>query len=244
MSTATIDVSVVVPVMNEEDNIVPLLEETAAALEGENLEIIFVDDCSKDRTAELLVEAKARFPMLRVLRHDVNCGQSSAIRTGILAARGAVVAVMDGDGQNDPADFPALLAAYRDPAATDTLAMVQGHRQKRQDNSGKKFASRFGNSIRQSLIRDRAPDAGCGIKVFSREVFLRLPYFDHMHRYMAALFLREGFEVAFVPVHHRPREHGASKYGIFDRAWVSIADLFGVMWLQRRGRLPKDVRED
>ena len=240
----TIEVSVVVPVMNEEDNILPLLDETVSALKDENLEVIFVDDCSTDKTRDLLVEAKAKYPMLRILRHNNNCGQSSSIRTGILAARGEVIAVMDGDGQNDPADFPALLAAYRDPSAPENLRMVQGHRQKRQDTSNKKFASRVGNGIRQKLIRDRAPDAGCGIKVFSREIFLRLPYFDHMHRYMAALFLREGCEVHFVPVRHRARVHGTSKYGILDRLWVSISDLFGVMWLQRRGRMPTSVDEN
>lgn len=240
----TIEVSVVVPVMNEEDNILPLLDETVTSLKDENLEVIFVDDCSTDKTHELLVEAKAKYPMLRILRHNNNCGQSSSIRTGILAAHGEVVAVMDGDGQNDPADFPALLAAYRDPGAPENLRMVQGHRQKRQDTSNKKLASRLGNGIRQKLIRDRAPDAGCGIKVFSREIFLRLPYFDHMHRYMAALFLREGCEVHFVPVSHRARAHGTSKYGILDRLWVSISDIFGVMWLQRRGRLPTSVDEN
>jgi dolichol-phosphate mannosyltransferase len=239
----SIDVSVVVPVMNEEDNILPLLRETIEALGGESFEVIIVDDCSSDKTHECLVGAKADNPVLRVLRHDVNCGQSSSIRTGILAARGDVIAVMDGDGQNNPADFPALLAAYRDPSAPDNLRLVQGHRQKRKDTGPKKLASKLGNGIRQKLIKDRAPDAGCGIKVFSRETFLRLPYFDHMHRYMAALVLREGAEVQFVPVSHRAREHGVSKYGILDRLWVSIRDLMGVMWLQNRGRMPGDVTE-
>lgn len=239
----SIDVSVVVPVMNEEGNIIPLIRETVAALEGESFEVVVVDDCSTDKTWEMLLEAKAEFPMLRCLGHENNCGQSSSIRTGILAAHGEIIAVMDGDGQNDPADFPALLAAYRSPAALETLRFVQGHRQNRKDTASKKVASKIGNGIRQRLIKDRAPDTGCGIKVFSREIFLRLPYFDHMHRYMAALFLREGYEVDFVPVHHRPRVHGASKYGNLDRALVSIRDLMGVMWLQRRGRLPRSVSE-
>jgi glycosyltransferase involved in cell wall biosynthesis len=239
----SIEVSVVVPVMNEEENILPLLRETVDALKDESLEVIFVDDASTDATHGLLVGAKTEFSMLRVLRHDINCGQSSSIRTGILAATGQIIAVMDGDGQNDPADFPALLSTYRATSATTSLKMVQGHRQKRQDSSGKKFASRVGNGIRQKLIRDRSPDTGCGIKVFSREVFLKLPYFDHMHRYMAGFILREGYEVDFVPVNHRARVHGSSKYGILDRLWVSISDLFGVMWLQRRGRLPGDVSE-
>lgn len=239
----SIDVSVVVPVMNEEDNIIPLIRETVAALNGESFEVVIVDDCSTDKTWEILVAAKAEFPMLRCLAHENNCGQSSSIRTGILAAHGEIIAVMDGDGQNDPADFPALLAAYRDPAAPEPLRFVQGHRQNRKDTASKKIASKIGNGIRQRLIKDRAPDTGCGIKVFSREIFLRLPYFDHMHRYMSALILREGYEVAFVPVHHRPRVHGASKYGNLDRALVSIRDLLGVMWLQRRGRLPRSVTE-
>ncbi len=239
----SIDVSVVVPVMNEEGNIGPLIRETVAALEGESFEVVVVDDASTDGTWDLLDTAGTEFPMLRCLKHDVNCGQSSSIRTGILAARGDIIAVMDGDGQNDPADFPALLAAYRDPSAPGTLRFVQGHRQKRKDTVSKKIASKVGNTIRQWLIRDGAPDTGCGIKVFSREVFLSLPYFDHMHRFMAALILREGYAVEFVPVNHRARVHGRSKYGNFGRALVSIGDLAGVMWLQRRGRLPRPVIE-
>lgn len=239
----SIDVSVVVPVMNEEDNIIPLIRETVAALEGESFEVVIVDDCSTDATWDLLARAKAEFAELRCLKHDINCGQSSSIRTGIAAARGGIIAVMDGDGQNDPADFPALLARYRDPTTPQNLAMVQGHRQKRKDTVSKKLASKLGNGIRQWLIRDGAPDTGCGIKVFSRDVFVRLPYFDHMHRYMAALVLREGFQVDFVPVNHRARAHGQSKYGNFDRALVSIRDLMGVMWLQRRARLPGSVEE-
>lgn len=240
----SIDISVVVPVMNEEENIIPLIRETVEALGDENFEVVIVDDCSTDGTWDLLVKAKAEFATLRCLRHDVNCGQSSSIRTGILAARGDIVAIMDGDGQNDPADFPALLARYRDPSADETLRFVQGHRQKRKDTLSKKMASKFGNAVRQGLIRDGAPDTGCGIKVFSREVFLRLPYFDHMHRFMAALILREGYAVAFVPVNHRPRIHGQSKYGNLGRALVSVRDLVGVMWLQRRGRLPRSVLEE
>lgn len=238
-----IDISVVVPVMNEAGNIIPLIRETVAALQGESFEVLVVDDASTDGTWDLLGTAGAEFPMLRCLKHDVNCGQSSSIRTGILAARGGIIAVMDGDGQNDPADFPALLAAYRDPSAPKDLRFVQGHRQKRKDTLAKRLASKVGNAIRQGLIRDGAPDTGCGIKVFSREVFLRLPCFDHMHRYMAALILREGFAVHFVPVNHRSRIHGQSKYGNLDRALVSIRDLMGVMWLQRRGRRPGSVVE-
>lgn len=240
----SIEISVVVPVMNEEENIIPLIRETVAALQGESFEILVVDDLSTDGTWDLLVRAKAEFPMLRCLKHDVNCGQSSSIRTGVLVAHGEIVAVMDGDGQNDPADFPALLAAYRSPSAHEALRFVQGHRQKRKDTISKKIASKLGNNIRQWLIRDGAPDTGCGIKVFSREVFLRLPYFDHMHRYMAALILREGYRVDFVPVNHRSRLHGQSKYGNLGRALVSVRDLMGVMWLQRRGRMPGPVVEE
>lgn len=238
-----VEISVVVPVMNEEDNVRPLAEEIVAGMAGEAFELLFVDDCSADRTVQVLQELAREIPQLRPLKHDTNCGQSSAVRTGVLHAKGGIVGVLDGDGQNDPADFPALLKALRDPSAPDNLMMVGGERQKRKDTPWKRFASKAGNGIRRKMLRDKGRDAGCGIKVFHREAFLRLPYFDHMHRYMAALMLREGFEVHFVPVNHRPRTAGSSKYGVLDRLWVSISDVMGVMWLRRRARLPQKVDE-
>ncbi len=237
-------VSVVVPVMNEADNVVPLLEEIHAALDGrDRFEAIFVDDCSADETSQRLLGVRDRFPMLRVVRHDLNCGQSAAIRSGVIAARGEIIVTLDGDGQNDPADIPAVLDRLRQGDSGGTLRMVAGQRRKRQDSAVKKMASKMANSVRSKLLNDGTMDTGCGLKAFYREAFLRLPYFDHMHRYFPALMKREGFTVGFVDVHHRPRLHGRSKYGVFDRLLVSISDIFGVMWLNRRARRPGARRE-
>lgn len=246
------DISVVVPVHNEEQNVVPLLEEIREAVGGAVLdgaavdyEIVFVDDNSSDQTLEVLKQAKHSFPMLRVLGHETNCGQSSAIRTGILAANGALIVTLDGDGQNDPADIPKLFARYSDLAAKqrNTLGMIGGRRVKRQDSLVKRIASRWANGIRQSLLNDKAQDVGCGLKLIPRSAFLRLPYFDHMHRFLPALMIREGLDVHFVDVNHRPRLHGRSNYGVIDRALVSIRDLMGVMWLNSRCRLSKNTKE-
>jgi glycosyltransferase involved in cell wall biosynthesis len=176
-----------------------------------------------------------------VLAHQRNSGQSRAIRSGILAARGPVIVTLDGDGQNDPADGPALVDAL--VAGGPELAMVGGERVKRQDSQAKKLASRFGNGIRRRLLRDTARDTGCGLKAFRRDAFLRLPYFDHIHRYLPALMLREGYRTAFLPVGHRPRTTGASKYTNLGRLWASLSDLRGVMWLQSRARLPGEITE-
>lgn len=229
--------------MNEEENVRPLLEEIVAALQHESFEVLFVDDCSKDSTVSVLENAKAEFPMLRCLYHGQNCGQSSAVRTGVHRAQGTLVVVLDGDGQNDPADIPVLLNAFRHPEAPNNLGMVAGERRKRHDNWRKRMASRVGNGIRRSILRDNAKDAGCGLKVLSRTVFMELPYFDHMHRFMSALILRHGYEIIYVSVNHRPRVHGQSKYGVIDRMRKSITDLWGVRWLRRRCRLPIDVTE-
>lgn len=239
-----VTVSVVVPVRNEAGNILPLIEEIRAALAGEECEIIYVDDGSTDETPTLLSQARHLYPELRILRHRDSCGQSAAIRTGILAAQGSIIATLDGDGQNDPADLPKLLAAYRDPQGPPSRRMVSGHRVKRQDTEIRRISSRVANGIRRKLLGDDTPDTGCGLKVFAREAFLRLPYFDHMHRFLPALIQREGFSVAVVPVNHRPRLRGTSKYGIGNRLWVSIVDLFGVIWLQRRMRRPNVSVED
>lgn len=235
------DISVVVPVFDEAGAAPDLAREIAAAFAGRRFEIVFVDDASRDDTRAALSALKAEIPELRVLAHGANSGQSRAIRTGILAARAPVIVTLDGDGQNDPADGPALVDALL--AGAESLALVGGERVKRQDSQAKKLASRFGNGVRKRLLGDTANDTGCGLKAFRREAFLRLPYFDHIHRYIPALMLREGYEVAFRPVGHRPRQTGQSKYTNFGRLIASASDLLGVMWLQSRSRLPGRISE-
>jgi glycosyltransferase involved in cell wall biosynthesis len=238
----TPDVSIVVPVFNETGNVGPLAREIAAAFAGQAYEMIFVDDASTDSTRADLIALKAELPSLRVLSHQRNSGQSRSVRTGILAARAAIVVTMDGDGQNDPADAPRLAARLL--ASPDQVALVGGQRVKRQDSLAKKFASKVGNGVRKRLLKDGAADTGCGLKAFRREAFLRLPYFDHIHRYLPALMIREGYQVAFEPVGHRARMAGASKYTNLGRLWASLSDLLGVMWLNSRSRLPGSVAED
>ena len=235
-------ISVVVPVKDEAGNVVPLAREIAAALEGESYEMIFVDDGSSDATATELLAVRDKMK-LRVLSHGKNLGQSRALRTGVRTARGEIVVTLDGDGQNDPADIPALLAAFRNAANRPAFAMVAGERLKREDSWKKRLASRVANRVRRRLLSDKARDTGCGLKAFRREAFLALPYFDHMHRYLITLMLREGYEVRFMPVKHRPRGAGRSKYGIWDRLAVGIVDLLGVMWLKRRFRGPDIPKE-
>ncbi len=237
----TPDISVVVPVFDEEGAAPALAREIAAAFAGRNFEIVFVDDASRDGTKAALKALSAEIPQLRVLGHARNAGQSRAIRTGILGAKGAVIVTLDGDGQNDPADGPGLVDALL--AGPPTLAMVGGERVKRQDSQAKKVASRIGNGVRKRLLKDDANDTGCGLKAFRREAFLRLPYFDHIHRYLPALMRREGYEIAFRPVNHRHRQTGASKYTNLGRLWASLSDLFGVVWLQSRARNPGAVEE-
>lgn len=237
----TPDFSVVVPVFDEGEAAPKLAREIAAAFAGESYEMIFVDDASRDDTKARLIALKAEIPQLRVLGHRQNSGQSRAVRSGVLAARGPIVITLDGDGQNDPADAPRLAKALS--AGPQTLALVGGERVKRQDSNAKRFASKFGNGVRKRLLKDTANDTGCGLKAFRREAFLRLPYFDHIHRYIPALMLREGYEVAFQPVNHRHRETGVSKYTNLGRLKASISDLLGVMWLQSRARNPRGVDE-
>jgi dolichol-phosphate mannosyltransferase len=225
--------SVVVPVLDEEDNVAPLIEEIVAALRGKlAFEIVFVDDGSRDQTGAKLRHALDYYPELRVLRHAQRSGQSAALRSGVKAARGSWIATLDGDRQNDPADIPKLLAA-RDagPARTKLYA---GWRVDRKDTGSKRHASRLANALRAWLLRDATPDTGCGIKLFEREAFLDLPYFDHMHRYLPALMQRAGWATVSVPVNHRARPSGSSKYNNLHRAWVGLADLRGVAWLMRR----------
>ncbi|HEY0299998.1 MAG TPA: glycosyltransferase family 2 protein, partial [Rhizomicrobium sp.] len=209
--------SVVVPVKDEEGNVAPLAREIAAAIKDEtSSEIIFVDDGSSDGTAATLAALKQEIPNLRVIQHGRNLGQSRGIRTGVRAARADIVVTLDGDGQNDPADIPKLLAILRGPDA-GKIGVVSGVRAKRQDTYSRRLASRFGNWARAKILNDGASDTGCGLKAFRREAFLALPYFDHIHRYIIALMIREGYDVRFVDVNHRPRAHGTSKYTNFGR---------------------------
>jgi dolichol-phosphate mannosyltransferase len=231
-------ISVVVPVRNEAPNIAPLIAEIRAALADVAHEIVYVDDGSDDGTLAALQQA-ALAGGLTVLRHRVGCGQSAAIITGVRAARGHWIATLDGDGQNDPADIPALLArAEAETAAGAGLLLIAGHRTRRRDSFVKRITSRMANGIRAGLLGDATPDTGCGLKMFTRAAFLELPAFDHMHRFLPALFIRAGGRVFSVPVNHRPRTRGASKYGTLDRLWVGIFDLVGVFWLQRRWKRP------
>ena len=232
------DLSVVVPVLNEAENIPGLVGEIRAALDGKlDYEIVYVDDGSTDDSVAVLRRLAAASPMLRLVRHGARSGQSAAIRTGVKAARGPWIATLDGDGQNDPADIPLLWAA-RDATGADALLLVAGQRQKRRDSWSKRWASRIANRVRAFLLDDQTPDTGCGLKLFPRALFLELPYFDHMHRFLGALVIRAGGRVRSVPVNHRPRMRGASKYGVLDRLWVGISDLAGVMWLKRRSQRP------
>ena len=226
--------SVVVPVRNEGANIVPLIAEIEAALRAIPHEIVYVDDGSTDATAQCLSQQRSAAPLV-VRRHRVACGQSAAILTGVRTASAPWIATIDGDGQNDPADIPALLAKAQEAGG---LVLTAGHRVARRDTRTKRIASRLANAIRARLLGDATPDTGCGLKVFRRDAFLALPHFDHMHRYLPALFIREGGRVMSVPVNHRPRLRGQSNYGTLDRLWVGIFDLAGVYWLQRRWKRP------
>ncbi|MGD9815624.1 MAG: glycosyltransferase family 2 protein [Hyphomonadaceae bacterium] len=239
----SIEFSVVVPVCNEAGNAANLAREIAAALDGRAYEMIFVDDCSRDTTRDELAAAKAELPQLRLIGHRKNAGQSRAVRTGVLAARAPIVGTLDGDGQNDPADLPRLLARMNRHDAPANLGMVGGKRAKRQDSWSKRAASRIANSIRKAALKDGADDSGSGVKVFKREAFLRLPYFDHMHRFMPALMLREGYAVEFLEVNHRHRGAGRSKYTNLGRLAANMTDLFGVMWLRSRARTPGGTDE-
>jgi dolichol-phosphate mannosyltransferase len=232
------EISVVIPVCNEVDNVEPLAREIVAALSGREFEIIFVDDGSTDGTAVAVRALRKDIPQVRLLTHSFRSGQSAAVCSGVRHARAEWIATLDGDGQNDPADIPKLYEARH------SAELVMGNRVQRRDTWLRHAQSRVANGVRGRLLGDGTPDTGCGIKVMRREVFMDLPQFDHMHRFLPALFLRAGARVVSVPVAHRPRERGASKYGLFDRLWVGIVDIFGVMWLRRRAKPGLRVTED
>jgi len=227
--------SVVVPVHNEAENISPLIQEIELALAGTvNYEIVYVNDGSTDDTAKRLAEAKAQHAKLRVIHHAKSCGQSTALRTGIKAAKGDWIVTLDGDGQNDPGDIKMLISALK-----EGVDLVGGNRRHaRRDSWIKRVSSIIANGVRSWLLNDSTPDTGCGLKLIRRDAFLDLPYFDHMHRFLPALVQRRGGGVVSVPVNHRAREHGQSKYGTIDRLMVGIVDLVGMLWLLRRAKRP------
>ena len=231
-------ISVVVPVRNEAGNIAPLVAEIAAALHGRAFEIVYVNDGSSDATEAELRGLMAQHPWLRQIRHEKSCGQSAAIRTGVAMAHAPVVVTLDGDGQNDPAFIPALIAALE--AGAPRLGLVAGQRTGRKATAFKKLQSRIANAVRSTVLKDGTRDTGCGLKAFRRDVFLALPYFDGLHRFLPALVRREGFAIGYVDVVDRPRGRGVSNYGFWDRLWVGILDLAGVWWLiRRRKRVPQ-----
>jgi len=239
----SVSLSVVVPVCNEAENVEPLAREIQAALSSLPYEMIFIDDGSTDETLAILQRLKSDLPALRVLRHSFRSGQSAAVASGVRAARAAWVATLDGDGQNDPADIPRLIAAREQPLNRGVQLFMGNRKASRKDTAWRKFQSSIANGVRSSLLRDDTPDTGCGIKLFEREVFMDLPRFDHMHRFLPALFQRHGARVISVPVSHRPRTRGTSKYGMLNRAFVGIVDILGVMWLRRRFKPGLLVRE-
>lgn len=234
-------VSVVVPVRNEAGNIAPLVAEIEAALAGHAFEIVYINDGSTDTTQSELASLMAGRPWLRQIRHERSCGQSAAIRTGAAAARGNIVVTIDGDGQNDPAFIPKLIEALEN--GRPRVGLIAGQRVGRKATGFKRFQSRVANGVRSAILRDGTRDTGCGLKAIERDLLLRLPYFDGLHRFLPALVRREGREIGYVDVIDRPRGAGLSNYGFFDRLWVGILDLFGVWWLIRRRRRVPEANE-
>ena len=241
LTNGSLDISVVAPVKNEAKNLEKLCQEICETLRGrEFFEVIYVDDGSCDDTVQVIHALKAKFSELRAFRHKEPSGQSAAIVTGVKMAKGNIIVTLDGDGQNDPADIPKLLAGYRNKDEMHS-SLIIGHRVTRRDSRVKRASSRLANTIRSSLLEDKTVDTGCGLKVISRELFLSLPEFDHMHRFLPALVIRSGGDVLSLPVNHRIRSCGESKYGTWDRLWVGIVDLFGMLWLKNRKVNPEIV---
>lgn len=229
------EISVVVPVLDEAENIVPLVDEIYEALAGgPTFEVVFIDDGSSDESFDVLSELAIVRNNFRAVRHAARAGQSAAILSGVRRAKGALIATLDGDGQNDPADIPGLLARYREEAARGGLLMIAGYRRQRRDGLVKRASSRIANGVRAYVLGDGTPDTGCGLKLFPREVFLEFPAFNHMHRFLPTLMIRAGGRVLSADVSHRARARGRSKYGLWDRLWVGISDLRGARWLVRR----------
>jgi dolichol-phosphate mannosyltransferase len=243
MNTIDPAVSVVVPVRNEAGNIALLVAEIAKALEGQwSFEVVYVDDGSTDGTEAELKRLMTQHAWLRRVRHKQSCGQSAAVRTGVAAARAPIVVTLDGDGQNDPAFIPALVRALE--AGNPRVGLVAGQRVGRKSSGFKKLQSRIANAVRGAVLRDGTRDTGCGLKAFRRAVFLGLPYFDGLHRFLPALIRREGFDIGYVDVVDRPRAHGVSNYGMWDRLWIGILDLAGVWWLIRRKKRIPEISEN
>lgn len=242
--TEPFTISAVVPMLNEAENVASLVAEIQEAAKLCPIaEIILVDDGSTDNTAAVIKALRQQDGRIRLIRHDVRSGQSAALRSGVRAATSHLIVTMDGDGQNNPADIPALYQKWiTNPDAP--MLMVAGQRAKRQDSLLKKFTSRTGNTIRRALLRDGVRDTGCSLKLYRRDDYLALPYFNHMHRFMAALYMREYGTIMLVDVGHRHRERGVSKYGFWDRLWAGIFDLIGVMWLQTRAAKKLTVTEE
>jgi len=240
----TIEVSVIVPVFNEAGNIGLLAKEIASSLQDKDFELIVVNDFSTDGTLAELKDLRVEIPQLRILSHEKNAGQSRAIRTGAMHAKGKILCMLDGDGQNVPSDLPNLLAHLQRKDAPKQLVMVGGVRQKRQDTFSKRLGSKLANAIRGAILADGTEDTGCGIKAIDRNTYLSLPFFDHQHRYIPALVQRDGLLVEFLPVQHRSRNSGTSKYSNFGRLLVAFRDLLGMKWLQARAKLPGNIHED
>ena len=238
-------ISVVVPVLNEEDNIAGLLQDLEQASKTTPIsEIIYVDDGSTDKTYSVLRSLRATYPALRVIKHDRRCGQSASLWTGIRATSNELVVTLDGDGQNDPADIKLLYDKYRENEHITPRLMITGERKKRNDSLMRRIASRSANRIRSALLKDMTKDTGCSLKLFQRKDYINLPYFDHMHRFLPALMLRDHVQLIHVPVSHRARQHGVSKYNNFDRALVGVSDLLGVWWLQSRPNAHPVIAEE
>ena len=236
-------VSVIVPVRNEAGNIEPLIKEITQALDGQwPFEVVYVNDGSSDGTEADLKRLMTQYPWLRRVRHRQSSGQSAAVRSGVNAARAPLIATLDGDGQNDPAFIPALVRALE--AGAPRIGLIAGQRVKRKSGAFKMLQSRIANAVRGAVLRDGTRDTGCGLKAFRRDVFLRLPYFDGLHRFLPALVKREGYDIGYVDVVDRPRGAGVSNYGMWDRLWVGILDLAGVWWLIRRKKRIPDIVED